>query len=224
VAVEFFMTTQLGRTLPITLPIGNTYLHGDLTIPEDAKGLVLFAHGSGSSRHSPRNKHVAEELQKSKLATFLLDLLTEHEEYIDSLTKHLRFNIPFLAKRLIAATDRLKFSPEMQHLNIGLFGASTGAGAALIAAAEEPKLFQALVSRGGRPDLAGESLAYVKSPTLLIVGELDTQVLQLNQYAFRQLTSEKKVIVIPGATHLFEEAGKLEIVARHARDWFLQYL
>jgi dienelactone hydrolase len=221
---ELRMGTQLGRTLAVTLPIGNAELHGDLTIPEQPKGVVLFAHGSGSSRHSPRNKYVAEELQRSKLATFLLDLLTEREEYIDSLTKHLRFNIPFLCRRLIAAADWLKISPETRNSNIGLFGASTGAGGALIATAQRPELFQAIVSRGGRPDLASDELPYVKAPTLLIVGELDKQVLQLNQYAFRQITCEKKLIVVPEATHLFEEPGRLEIVAELARDWFLQYL
>jgi pimeloyl-ACP methyl ester carboxylesterase len=217
------MSTQSIRTLSITLPIGFADLNGDLTIPDEAKGLVLFAHGSGSSRHSPRNKYVAEELQKSKLATFLLDLLTDREEFIDSQTKHLRFNIPFLSRRLNIAADWLKLSPGVRNLKIGLFGASTGAGAALIAAAERPELFQAIVSRGGRPDLAGEALPQVKAPTLLIVGELDTKVLQLNQYALHQLTCEKKLVVVPGASHLFEEAGRLEIVAKLARDWFLQY-
>lgn len=208
----------------VRLPVYDAELYGDLTISEDATGLVLFAHGSGSSRHSPRNQYVAEELQKSHLATFLLDLLTEREETIDSLTKHLRFNIPFLSRRLIAATAWVKTLSEVLKLNIGIFGASTGGAAALLAAAQRPELFQAVVSRGGRPDLAAEALPLVKAPTLLIVGELDTQVLQLNQYVLRLLTCEKKLEIVPGASHLFEESGKLEIVASLARDWFVNHL
>jgi dienelactone hydrolase len=218
------MEVSVARSKKIVLPILGAELYGDLVVPANATGLVLFAHGSGSSRHSSRNKYVAEELQKSRLATFLLDLLTAREDEIDNFTKHLRFNIPFLAQRLLVAADWLKSSPETRNLNIGLFGASTGGGAALIAAGEQPDLFQAIVSRGGRPDLAGEALEHVQVPTLLIVGELDTQVLHLNQYALRQLNCEKELIVVSGATHLFEEPGKLEFVARPARDWFLQYL
>jgi putative phosphoribosyl transferase len=214
------MQSSTARSVTIRLPIDDEELSGDLSIPENARGLILFAHGSGSSRHSPRNQHVAEELQKGRLATFLLDLLTEREEMIDDLTKHLRFNIPFLSRRLIAAAAWIKTRSELLKLNIGLFGASTGGAAALLAVAQRPELFQAVVSRGGRADLASESLPTVKAPTLLIVGELDTQVLALNQYAFRLLAGEKKFEIVPGATHLFEEPGKLEVVASLARDWF----
>ena len=217
---------QASRTKHVTirLPIEEEELYGDLAIPENAKGLVLFAHGSGSSRHSPRNQFVAEQLQARQLATFLLDLLTEKEEEIDNLTRHLRFNISFLSRRLIAAATWVKIASEISKLNIGLFGASTGGAAALLAAAQRPDLFQAIVSRGGRPDLASESLQIVKAPTLLIVGELDTQVLQLNRYALRLLAGEKKLEIVSGATHLFEEPGKLEIVSSLAGDWFDNYL
>jgi len=218
------METSTIRHATVRLPVDDAELYGDLTISEDATALVLFAHGSGSSRHSPRNHYVAEELQKSHLATFLLDLLTEREESIDSLTKHLRFNIPFLSRRLIAAAAWVKTLSEVLKLNIGIFGASTGGAAALLAAAERPELFQAVISRGGRPDLAVEALPLVKAPTLLIVGELDTQVLQLNHYVLRLLTCEKKLEIVPGASHLFEEPGKLEIVASLARDWFVNHL
>jgi putative phosphoribosyl transferase len=218
------MQASTARTVTIRLPIEEEELYGDLSIPENAKGLVLFAHGSGSSRHSPRNQQVAEELQKDRLATFLLDLLTEREEMIDDLTKHLRFNIPFLSRRLVAAAAWIKTRSELLKLNIGLFGASTGGAAALMATTQRPDLFQAIVSRGGRPDLAAESLQSVKAPTLLIVGELDSQILLLNQYAQRLLTCEKKLEIVPGATHLFEEPGKLEVVASLARDWFDKYL
>jgi dienelactone hydrolase len=218
------MRTTSIQHVTIRLPIDNEQLSGDLSVPENAKGLILFAHGSGSSRHSPRNQRVAEELQNSQYATFLLDLLTEQEESIDHLTRHLRFNIAFLSHRLIAAAAWLKTASEVYKLKIGLFGASTGGGAALLAASQRPDLFQAIVSRGGRPDLAAESLESVKAPTLLIVGELDRQVVLLTQYALRLLTTEKKLEIVPGATHLFEEPGKLEIVASLARDWFDKYL
>lgn len=218
------MHSSTARSVTIQLPIDEEELHGDLSIPEHAKGLVLFAHGSGSSRHSPRNQHVAEELQKDGLATFLLDLLTEREETIDNVTRHLRFDIPFLSRRLIAAAAWIKTRSELLKLNIGLFGASTGGAAALMATTQRPDLFQAIVSRGGRPDLAAESLQSVNAPTLLIVGELDSQVLVLNQYALRSLKCEKKFEIVPGATHLFEEPGKLKLVASLARDWFDKYL
>lgn len=218
------METIANRNVTIRLPVDDEELFGDLSVPENTKGLVLFAHGSGSSRHSPRNQYVAEELQKNSLATFLLDLLTEREETIDNLTRHLRFNIPFLSRRLIAAAAWIKTLSELMNLNIGLFGASTGGAAALLAGAQRPDLFQAVVSRGGRPDLVSESLPLVKAPTLLIVGEMDTQVLHLHQYALRLLTCEKKLEIVPGASHLFEERGKLEIVASFARDWFAKYL
>lgn len=218
------MEITTGKSVTIRLPIDDEVLYGDLAIPENAKGLVLFAHGSGSSRHSPRNQHVAEELQNNHFATFLLDLLTEREESIDNLTRHLRFNIPFLSRRLIAAAAWIKTVSEVYKLNIRLFGASTGGAAALLAASQRPDLFQAIVLRGGRPDLAAESLQSVKTPTLLIVGELDSQVLLLNQYALRLLTCEKKLEIVRSATNLFEEPGTLEIVASHAGDWFANYL
>jgi putative phosphoribosyl transferase len=218
------MESTTAKYVTIRLPIDDGVIYGDLAIPENAKGLVLFAHGSGSGRHSPRNQFVAEQLQNNHFATFLLDLLTEREETIDNLTRHLRFNIPFLSRRLVSAAAWVKTVSEVYKLNIGLFGASTGGAAALLAAAQRPDLFHAIVSRGGRPDLAAESLQSVKTPTLLIVGELDSQVLVLNQYALRLLTCEKKLEVVRGATHLFEEAGKLELVASHASDWFDKYL
>lgn len=193
---------------------------GDLEIPDGALCLVLFAHGSGSGRHSPRNRFVARELQKRKLATFLFDLLTPEEEAVDERTQQLRFDIPFLAKRLIAAADWVLKNHPMP---LGYFGASTGAAAALVAAAEKGAAVQAIVSRGGRPDLAKEALAKVKAPTLLIVGGDDFGVIELNESAFAALRCEKKMEIVPGATHLFEEPGKLETVAQLAGDWFLQH-
>jgi putative phosphoribosyl transferase len=199
-------------------------LEGDLTIPENAGGIVLFAHGSGSSRHSSRNRHVARLLQEEGLATLLFDLLTEQEESIDLRTRELRFDIDLLARRMIGATDWLLRQSEMQGLDIGYFGASTGAAAALIAAAERPEVVHAVVSRGGRPDLAGESLSEVKAATLLIVGGDDVPVIGLNQEAFEKLRAEKKLEIVPGATHLFEEPGALDRVAELAGEWFRRYL
>jgi dienelactone hydrolase len=185
---------------------------------------VLFAHGSGSSRHSSRNRHVARVLNDANLATLLFDLLTPEEEEVDAYTAHLRFDIGLLAERLIGATDWLVQYPDTRHLRIGYFGASTGAGAALVAAAERAELVGAVVSRGGRPDLAGPALARVRAPTLLIVGEYDFQVIQLNRTAFAQLRCEKQLVIVPGATHLFEEPGTLDEAARLAREWFERYL
>jgi pimeloyl-ACP methyl ester carboxylesterase len=181
---------------------------------------VLFAHGSGSSRHSPRNRYVARVLNEAKLATLLIDLLTLHEEVVDALTGQLRFDIDLLAD----ATDWLTQFPDTKHLRIGYFGASTGAAAALAAAAVRPDVVRAIVSRGGRPDLAGAALTRVQVPALLIVGEHDDQVVQLNQQALAQLRCEKRLVIVPGATHLFEEAGALDEVARLARDWFQRHL
>jgi putative phosphoribosyl transferase len=205
-------------------------LSGNLCIPKNPNGLVLFAHGSGSSRHSPRNKYVAQILQDADIATLLIDLLTKEEEEIDLQTRHLRFDIGLLAQRLIGVTDWLKQGGQnfqTKDLNIGYFGASTGASAALVAAAQRQKIVKAIVSRGGRPDLAGsESLSRVQAPTLLIIGGDDKPVIGMNEEAFKQLTNlkhddkEKKIVIIPGATHLFEEPGKLEEVAQLARDWF----
>ena len=218
------METSSSRRVTVRLPIENASLQGDLTIPDNATGVVLFVHGSGSNRHSTRNRYVAEELQKVHFATFLLDLLTEQEEKIDRATKHLRFNIEFLCKRLMLAANWIKNSSDARNLKFYLFGASTGAAAALIAAAQRQDLFHALVSRGGRADLAGDALPLVKAPTLLIAGELDSQISFLNQYAYRSLTCQKQFVIVPGATHLFEEPGTLETVARITREWFLNYL
>jgi dienelactone hydrolase len=208
----------------VMLTSGAVTLRGLLGVPRDARGAVLFAHGSGSGRLSSRNNFVARSLQDAKLATLLIDLLTEDEERIDARTGHLRFDIPFLAKRLEAATEWLAQSAETRSLKIGYFGASTGAAAALVAAAEMPDHAHAVVSRGGRPDLAGEYLPKVKAPTLLIVGSRDVPVIPLNEEAFAQLGCEKKLEIVPGASHLFEEPGTLEVVARLASSWFSRYL
>src|SRR5918999_5766417 len=199
-------------------------IEGNLTLPTDAKGIVIFAHGSGSSRHSPRNKYVAQVLNDAGIATLLIDLLTSEEEKIDNITREHRFNIKLLAKRLLAATDWISQSAAFRNLKVGYFGASTGAAAALVAAAERASLVYAIVSRGGRPDLAGSDiLNRIEAPTLLIVGGNDKQVIELNERALKQLTKiekKKKLVIIPKATHLFEEPGTLEEVARHASGWF----
>jgi putative phosphoribosyl transferase len=208
----------------VRLPADSVTLEGDLHVSDTAAGVVLFAHGSGSSRHSSRNKFVAGELQTAGLATLLIDLLTREEEAVDQQTGHLRFDIPLLAQRLVAATRWLAEEPSTGSLNVGYFGASTGAGAALVAAAAEPDRVGAVVSRGGRPDLAGPALARVRAPTLLIVGALDLQVLELNRAAMARIPAETRLEIVPGASHLFEEPGALEIVARLARDWFLRCL
>jgi pimeloyl-ACP methyl ester carboxylesterase len=187
--------------------------------------VVLFAHGSGSSRHSPRNRFVAGVLHQDTLATLLLDLLTTEEEEVDAHTAHLRFDIGLLAERLVGATDWLRGQRDVGELPVGYFGASTGAGAALVAAAARPQVIEAIVSRGGRPDLAGKALPYVQAPTLLIVGGADVPVIGMNQEALGQLGApEKKLVIVPRATHLFEEPGALEEVARLAADWFTRYL
>jgi putative phosphoribosyl transferase len=198
-------------------------LQGDLVLPESSSGIVVFAHGSGSSRHSSRNRFVAGVLQHGGLATLLMDLLTPEEEVIDLKTRQLRFDIPLLARRLAETTDWLADQRETQNLKVGYFGASTGGGAALMAAADRPAV-AAVVSRGGRPDLAGQALPYVKAPTLLIVGAEDRSVIALNEQAIQLLRSEAKLEIVPGATHLFEEPGTLEQVARSALGWFQQYL
>jgi dienelactone hydrolase len=208
----------------VRIPIGRVSLEGDLAIPAGAVGIVVFAHGSGSSRFSPRNRYVAELLRAGGLATLLIDLLTPDEEAIDALTAHLRFDIGLLAERLVAATDWLGAPPETRDLAIGYFGASTGGGAALVAAAERPEEVRAVVSRGGRPDLAGAALARVRCPVLLIVGGADEPVIELNQQAMHELHTLKRLDIVPGATHLFEEVGALGAVARLARDWFARYL
>lgn len=208
----------------VSIPAGEVSLDGDLVVPDRVTGAVLFAHGSGSSRHSSRNKLVARELQRAGLATLLLDLLTVGEETIDARTRHLRFDIPMLAARLVDATDWLGAEPATADLPIGYFGASTGGGAALVAAAERPDAVGAVVSRGGRPDLAGPALQWVRAPTLLIVGSEDIPVIAMNRDAMARMTCEVTLEVVVGASHLFEEAGTLETVAELARDWFLQHL
>jgi dienelactone hydrolase len=208
----------------VHVPAGDATLEGELVVPEQATGVVLFAHGSGSSRHSSRNKFVAEALQTAGLATLLIDLLTREEEAVDQHTAHLRFDIQLLAGRLLAATRWLGEEPSTHALEVGYFGASTGAGAALVAAAAEPERIGAVVSRGGRPDLAGNALPLVRAPTLLIVGGRDLQVLELNRAAMARMQAETRLEIVPGASHLFEEPGALEVVARLARDWFLRHL
>jgi len=209
----------------VRVPAGEVTLEGNLMIPNNARGLVLFAHGSGSSRHSPRNRFVASQLQAAGLATILIDLLNAEEEQMDLRTRHLRFDIGLLADRLVAAMQWLKGDHKTKGLLVGFFGASTGGGAALVAAAKLPEEAGAVVSRGGRPDLAGTAaLSRVQAPTLLIVGGNDQQVIQMNQEAMAQMQTVVKLEIVPGATHLFEEPGKLELVADLARDWFLKYL
>lgn len=215
---------HLGQHQLVRVSADSITLEGMLDIPPGAQGLVLFAHGSGSSRHSPRNRYVAQALQQGGLATLLIDLLTSDEERLDEVTAQLRFDIPLLARRLVGATDWLLHYPQTRRLRIGYFGASTGAGAALVAAAERPGAIAAIVSRGGRPDLAGAALARVRAPTLLIVGGYDEPVISMNEDALRRLTAEKRLTIVPGATHLFEEPGTLEQVARLARDWFVSHL
>lgn len=214
-----------GVKLLVTVDVHAAALEADLTVPRAAQGIVLFAHGSGSSRFSPRNRQVASVLERAGMATFLLDLLTAEEEEADRETGHLRFNIPFLADRLVEAIDWAVGFPQTSGLTVGYFGASTGAAAALVAAAKKPELVRGVVSRGGRPDLAGEALVRVSTPTLLIVGGEDRAVLALNQQALKLIRSpEKRLEIVPGASHLFEEPGTLERVAELARDWFLKYL
>jgi dienelactone hydrolase len=208
-------------TQTVSLDADGITLTGDLVLPDAARGIVCFAHGSGSSRHSPRNREVAGVLQHAGLATLLMDLLGEDEERVDRVTAELRFDIPLLGRRVTAAIDRLGERADTAGLPLGLFGASTGAAAALMAAAERADRVRAVVSRGGRPDLAGDALPAVRAPVLLIVGGEDRQVLGMNERAAAELTAEHRVLVIPGATHLFEEPGTLEAAADAARDWFL---
>jgi pimeloyl-ACP methyl ester carboxylesterase len=209
-------------TAELEIPVDDGVLHGDLDVPENAGGVVIFAHGSGSSRLSPRNRRVAEQLRGQGLGTLLVDLLTETEEADDAMTRRWRFDIPLLARRLAAATEWLTTTPRIPAC-CGYFGASTGAAAALVAAAERPEAVAAVVSRGGRPDLAGTALGRVRAPTLLLVGERDPDVLELNERAFETLRCDKELIVVPNATHLFEEPGTLDAVAEHAGRWFVRH-
>ena len=219
------MATKLTiREVRVNLRVDELTLEGHLAIPEDPHGIVIFAHGSGSSRHSPRNRFVARRLNEGRLATLLFDLLSEEEHAIDQTTGHLRFDIGLLAGRLTGAVDSVAQRSETASMNIGLFGASTGASAALITAAERINEVAAVVSRGGRPDLAWQSLPQVTAPTLLIVGEMDPTVIELNQRAYEQLKTEKRLDIVRGATHLFEEPGALDAVADLATEWFVRYL
>jgi dienelactone hydrolase len=209
---------------PVRISPGDANLEGTLTIPDKSRGLVLFAHGSGSSRLSPRNRYVAELLNGAGLATLLFDLLTPQEEVIDLRTTHLRFNIPLLAERVVQATKWVGEQEQVKSLPIGYYGASTGAAAALVAAAEMPRAVAAVVSRGGRPDLAGPALRRVRAATLLIVGGADLPVLEMNRRALEQMRCIKELSIVSGATHLFEEPGALESVAALASRWFQQHL
>jgi putative phosphoribosyl transferase len=208
----------------VQIPANSIQLEGELKVPSSATGIVLFAHGSGSSRHSPRNQYVASVIRNAGVGTLLFDLLTREEEAIDIQTRHLRFDIDLLARRLVDATNWIRREPTLRHLRVGYFGSSTGGGAALVAAAMVGEEIGAVVSRGGRPDLAGDALQRVKSPTLLIVGGYDEQVIELNEQAYAQLQCQKKLVIVPGATHLFEEPGTLEEVAHLAAQWFQKHL
>ena len=213
-----------GLERQVSLPAAGVTLDGTLGIPADARGMVLFAHGSGSSRFSPRNRYVARVLRDAGLATLLVDLLSPGEEEVDMATRHLRFDIGLLADRLVVGLDWLAHEPSTRALPVGLFGASTGGGAALVAAARRPDAVSAVVSRGGRPDLAGDALPQVRAPTLLIVGGHDEAVIELNRQAMRRMRGEVHLEIVPGASHLFEEPGTLEEVAALARDWLLRHL
>jgi putative phosphoribosyl transferase len=208
----------------VTISAGEVELHGELDLPPDAPGVVVFAHGSGSSRHSPRNRFVARVIRGAGIGTLLLDLLTPHEEHMDDITGALRFDIQLLAQRLVEVAQWLRSYPYTEGLKIGMFGASTGGGAALVAAAELGAQIAAVVSRGGRPDLAGSALPLVSAPTLLIVGGWDQQVVALNEQAYAKLRCKKDLRIVSGATHLFEEPGKLEQVAQLSAAWFGQHM
>ena len=208
----------------IRIPVGDVTVEGNLALFKDAQGIVVFVHGSGSSRFSSRNQYVARYFNNQKIGTLLFDLLTAQEEEIDLVTAEYRFNIDLLARRLVGVTEWLRNEPATRSFKMGYYGASTGAAAALIAAAELPASVAAVVSRGGRPDLAGDYLARVKAPTLLLVGGWDTEVIELNRIAQSQMTNLNKLEIIPEATHLFEEPGKLEEVARLSSRWFMHYL
>jgi putative phosphoribosyl transferase len=205
------------------LSVDSGTIDGDLVVPDDARGVVCFAHGSGSSRHSTRNTRVAAALQRAGFATLLFDLLTAEEEVVDERTRALRFDIELLGRRLVLVTDALAAEPRVGTLPVGYFGASTGAAAALVAAAQRPSV-KAIVSRGGRPDLAGDALVHVSAPTLLIVGELDREVLELNREAAARIPAPTELVIVPGATHLFEEPGALDVVADQATRHFSRYL
>lgn len=208
----------------VQIPVDHARLHADLVVSDGARGLVVFAHGSGSSRHSPRNQRVAHKLNDVGLGTLLMDLLSPEEEAVDRQTRHLRFDIPMLAKRLTGALMWLRQQPQTRDLRYGLFGASTGAGASLIVAATHPELVSAVVSRGGRVDLAGKSLPLVQAPTLLVVGGDDAPVIAMNRESQAKMRAETQLVTVPGASHLFEEPGALDAVAQLAADWFTRTL
>jgi len=212
------MTTQ-----QLIIPVRGTKLEGEMEIPEKAAGLILFAHGSGSSRHSPRNQFVARVLREAGLGTVLFDLLSPEEEQVDLQTRRLRFDIPFLADRLARATQSVMDHTSLPDCSVGYFGSSTGAAAALVAAASLGNVISAVVSRGGRPDLAGDTLERVQAATLLVVGGADRPVIELNREAYERLQCERALRIVPGATHLFEEPGTLEIVAQMAAEWFVEH-
>lgn len=212
------------RHLEVAIPIKHEYIKGNLNLMPDATSLVVFAHGSGSSRFSKRNQFVADVLNQGGISTLLFDLLTEKEDAIDQFTRQFRFDIALLAERLVLVTQWVQAYDGTKNLKLGYFGASTGAAAALIAAAQLKKDILAVVSRGGRPDLAGEYLHKVTAATLFIVGELDHEVIKLNEIAYEQLMSTKKMLIIPKATHLFEESGTLEEVSKVSLDWFKKYM
>lgn len=217
------MTTDRSIEKDVLIPVDSIELEGELKVPAGASAVILFAHGSGSSRHSSRNQFVARVIREKGIGTLLFDLLTPEEEAVDIHTRHLRFDIDLLGKRLAAAASWLAVQEESRHLRLGFFGASTGGAAALVAAARFKDNVRAVVSRGGRPDLAGAALRGVETPVLLIVGGRDDIVIKLNEQAFAELRCEKELKIIPGATHLFEEAGALEKVAELAADWFARY-
>jgi putative phosphoribosyl transferase len=220
--MDIFGDDLIERT--VSIPGRDVLLQGTLGVPDGAVGIVLFAHGSGSSRFSRRNRFVARLLRNEKLGTLLLDLLSPEEEEIDEVTRHHRFDIQMLADRVVSAIDWIAAEPDTRALSLGLFGASTGAAAALVAAAEKPGRVTAVVSRGGRPDLAAEALARVEAPTLLIVGQRDEVVVDLNKSARDKMHAEVRLVIVPGATHLFEEPGALERVADLAGDWFVTHV
>jgi dienelactone hydrolase len=215
---------QYSEAVTAAIPVQQHTIQGDLSIPHHAKAAIIFAHGSGSSRHSTRNRYVAAELRQAGLATMLMDLLTRREEQVDARTAQLRFDINLLSDRLVAAAEYLSLDPRTMNLPIGFFGASTGGGAALVAAARRPQLIKAVVSRGGRPDLAEGALPRVQCPVLLIVGGDDDVVIEMNREAMQHMDTHVEVAIIPGATHLFEEPGALEQVAHLAADFFNRYL
>jgi len=217
-------TDQSARNRDVEIGIADVVLHGILAIPDQARAIVVFAHGAGSSRLSPRNQYVATILQQAGLATLLMDLMTEREERSDAITRALAFDIPFLAERVEASIDWVLANEATRSLRVGCFGASTGAAAALVAAAHKPDVIGAVVSRGGRPDLAMDILPQVRAPTLLIVGGWDTPVIEMNRQAMTRLQIESRLVIIPAATHLFEEPGKLDEVAEHAMAWFTRHL